>query len=171
MKLYIKIGTEDILEIETEYDETIKSLKEEIYKKTKIPQSMITLIYAGRIPYDDRTIARNNIQKESYLYLVSKVRKPLNHIFVVKNEEGDEIKLNVMILQSSLIEDIKFRVQDDTGIPYESIQIFYEGNELDDNQSIIDIDDIHLIEFRIHDSCSNKYTSHKILWWAWYRLF
>ena len=171
MKLYIRIGMEGILVIETEYNETIKLLKDEIYKKTKIPQSMITLIHAGRIPYDDRTIVSNNIQKESRLYLVCKVRKPLNHIFVVKNEEGDEIKLNVMVKQSSLIEDIKFRVQDDTGIHYESIQIFYEGNELDENQSIIDIDDIHLIEFRIYDSCSNKYTKHKILYWRWYSLF
>ena len=151
MILYIKIGMENILEIEAEYDFSIKYLKEEISKKTNIPQSIMVLIFAGRIPYDDRTIARNNIQKESTLHLISKFRRPLNHIFVVKNYK-EEIKVNLFIWQSSLVEDIKFKIQDDTGTPYESVHILYEGMELEDKQSILDINDIHWIECRIQDN-------------------
>ena len=52
---------------------------------------------------------------------------------------------------SSLIEDIKFKIQDEVGFPYESIHMFYEDEELNDKQSIIEIDNLFRIYCKIYD--------------------
>ena len=54
----------------------------------------------------------------------------------------DNIKHNKILqvkLQScSLVEDIKFQIQDETGIPCDSIKVFFEDRELSDEEALID---------------------------------
>ena len=146
MILYIKTGKTNTFEIETEYHHTIRELKELVSEKTNIPSSIIIFVWAGRVLTDDRTIARHNIQKESTLHMITNFRKMMSHKVVVRS--GKYVKeINASTSMFSLVEDIKMKIQDDTGIPYESIHVYGTGKELDDKQSIIDIDDEQNIDW------------------------
>ena len=151
MILYIKLGMSKTIEISTDYKHTISYLKELISKRTKIPQSIMVLIFGGSILYDDLTILKSHIQNDSTLYLNSKFRRIRKYRFNVKTKYNS-FRINMLISQSSLIEDIKCNIQDETGVPYESIHWYEKEKELDDKQSIIDINDIYDIECIIHDN-------------------
>ena len=70
----------------------------------------------------------------------------MSHKVVVRS--GKYVKeINASTSMFSLIEDIKMKIQDNTGIPYESIHAYCAGKELDDKQSIIDIDDEPIIDW------------------------
>ena len=47
-------------------------------------------------------------------------------------------ELTVMLNSINLIEDIKFQIQDKTGIPFESIRVLYNERELSDEEALIE---------------------------------
>ena len=138
MQIFIKTLTGKTLEVELEPTDTIGDIKDEIFKKYEYMQWQQTLIAEGKWLIDDEIIWYCKSPKESWIMLVlwlSRFRE-LNITFNPKTKLKD-IKLRVSIFD--LIEDIKFKIQDITGFPLESIKLFSKGYEIIDSKSVIEV--------------------------------
>lgn len=134
MQLFVKTLTGRTMTVNVEGTSTVAELKEKITEREGIPAEQQRLVFAGKCLEDDRVLNDYNIQKESTVNLLLRLRGGMQ-IFV-KTLTGTTATIEVDGTET--IAELKEKLRAKEGIPADQQRLVFAGKLLEDERTIND---------------------------------
>ncbi|XP_023770760.1 polyubiquitin [Lactuca sativa] len=137
MQIFVRTLTRKTITLVVYKAETIGDVKEMIQKREGLLPDDQRLIFHGKQLEDGATLSDHNIQNESTIHLVIRMRGDCNRKYIyVETLTGESIQVEVK--NSDTIGDVKAKIQEKEGIPWHQQILIIDGKILEDGKTLED---------------------------------